>query len=150
MTSREQIKQDYGPTTWTQRYMNFHLHVKSLSGPSLGLSQLWDRAPFLLLLFGQFWSIQTLRCICSKTNRYATKKLRRVTGGIVNPTCNMDHETYTCGGIGWKLMDVDELKVFFAMSLHRGLKKLLYVRMYWQRSELLLFCHVISQLLSCK
>jgi len=129
--------------------MTFNPPVTPINGLSPSFSEECDKVLSLLQLFGQFWSIQILRGICSKTNRYATEKLRRRKHGIANATCPNDNETCTHGGIRWNPVDVGKLKAFIAIFLYMGLKKLPNIRMYWEKSKSFLYCHVLSQLISC-
>lgn len=45
-------------------------------------------------------------------------------------------------------VDVAKLKAFVAVSLYMGIKKVPNIRVFWKKSEPLLYCHVILQLFS--
>jgi hypothetical protein len=102
---------------------------------SIGLMGEYSEIPSYIHLFEQFWTFHMLRDICLETNRYAG---------------SLDENRRLRGGRGWHPITVKELKVFFAISLYMGMKKLQNVKAYWAKSEEIFYCNVIAGLFTRK
>jgi hypothetical protein len=131
----ENIRFAYRGSTWSKNYQTYNPEVMAFEEDSIGLTGEYSEIPSYIHLFEQFWTFHMLRDICLETNRYAG---------------SLDENRRPRGGRGWYPVTVKELKVFLAISLYMGMKKLPNVKAYWAKSEEIFYCNVIAGLFTRK
>jgi hypothetical protein len=127
----EDIRFSYRPETWSKLYASYDLVPMPFTGESYGLTQQYESIPLYVELFRKFWSHETLKRICRETNRYSS---------------SLDKNGVLRGKGGWYPITEKELKVFMAVILYMGMKKLPNMKAYWAKSEEFFYCNVIAGL----
>jgi hypothetical protein len=82
---------------------------------SIGLTKEYTEIPSYIHLFEQFWTFHMLQDICLETNWYAD---------------SLDENGRLRAKTRWYPIMVRELKVFLAISLYMGMKKLPNMQAY--------------------
>jgi hypothetical protein len=127
----EDIRFSYRPETWSKLYASYDPVPMPFTGDNSGLTEQYESIPSYVELFRKFWSHETLRRI----NRYAG---------------SLDENRVPRGRGGWYPITEKELKVFMAVILYMGMKKLPNMKAYWAKSEEFFYCNVIAGLFTRK
>ena len=128
----DSIKNRYHDSTWgnlNSTYAPKRIVFQEVAGPS----RRWGRMPSFATIFEMFWPLTMLRGIVNETNQYARAP---------------DRNGKLPGRMNWKLLTVQEFKVFLAITLYMGMKRQPNVRSYWYSFPSIFHCPVISKLLS--
>ena len=128
----DSIKNRYHDSTWgnlNSTYAPERIVFQEVAGPS----RRWGRMPSFATIFEMFWPLTMLRGIVNETNRYARAP---------------DRNGKLPGRMNWKLLTVQEFKVFLAITLYMGMKRQPNVQSYWYSFPSIFHCPVISKLLS--